>query len=261
MTDTATTEKRANTPSETSEPTPKAKKPKVSRLEGLQSALRSRERRRDELVEKIQRTEQWEAEAVSSQLEGAPRSRPYGEGEKALRFRGELKTHRQDLEYVENELEALVPIVREEASREREGRVGELRGQLFQLGEAEEVVWSQCGELVDELLDLWESYREVVEERSQAFQTALVSGMLNGVDPDTRRELEHLTRGPVVPANGSIDTFVLRLLDVCLDFDGLDTRDPSGRPADLNRRLPSLLPDKRHRLQRLNVSGGLFELR
>jgi len=54
---------------------------------------------------------------------------------------------------------------------------------------------------------------------------------------------------------------VLRLLDVTLDHDGLNCRDDSGRPADQNRRLPSLLPDLRDKLRRLQVSGSTFEVR
>jgi len=101
----------------------------------------------------------------------------------------------------------------------------------------------------------------VVQKRDEILQTALHTGTLTADDGEARRELEDLTRGPIQPVNGTIDSFVLRLLDVCLDHDGLNCRDESGRPADGNRRLPALLPDLRDKLKRLQVSGGTFEIR
>ena len=56
-------------------------------------------------------------------------------------------------------------------------------------------------------------------------------------------------------------SFVARILDVCLDPDNLGYRHPGGRPSDGNRKLPELLPDKRGQLKKLNVGGGVFELR
>jgi len=162
---------------------------------------------------------------------------------------------------LEKEISALQPMVREQVDREREAQVGEIRGALFKLGEAEEIVWQQAGEVVDELLDLWDGYREVLEQRSGIFQDAIRAGIIQKSDVDTYRELEDLCRGPITPANGTISSFLARILDVTVDDAGLDCRDPQGRPADQRRRLPELLPDKRDRLRRLELAGGIFELR
>jgi len=151
--------------------------------------------------------------------------------------------------------------LQEENDRDRQKRLGELRGRLFELGEAEELIGSQCGEVVTELVDLWDSYCSAVEKRDEILQTALHTGTLSPDDVEARRELEDLCRGPIQPVNASIDTFVLRLLDVCCDHDGLNCRDDGGRPADGNRRLPALLPDLRDKLKRLQVSGSTFEVR
>lgn len=239
----------------------KPRKSKQSRLEELQTALRVRERERDDLHVRIDATVQRETAAIRESLSDEPRDRAYKPGGRAIKLQSDLKQQQKQLGQLETEIRELEPLVRAEADREREARLGEIRGQLFKLGEAETLVWSQGGEVVSELLDLWDSYRSVLEERDGILQTALHSGTLTNDDGDARRELEDLTRGPITPANGSIDTFLLRLLDVCLDHDGLNCRDAGGRPADQNRRLPELLPDMRDRLKPLSVSGGTFEIR
>jgi len=246
----------------TAEPIPQpSKKSRQSRLEDLRRAVRFRERERDELRVRIEDTARCENEAVRRSLQEAPRDRAYAQGKRAIQLKNDLVEQETQLEHLDVELRELAPLLQEESDRDRQKRLGELRGRLFELGEAEEVVWSQCGEVVSELLDLWDSYREVVEKRDQILETAKHSGTLTLADVEAKRELEALTRGSIVPASGSIDSFVLRLLDVCLDHDGLGCRDESGRPADGNRRLPALLPDLRDRLKRLQVSGSTFEIR
>jgi len=246
----------------TTEPATKpAKKSKESRLEELRRAISVREQERDCLVAKIDDTKQREEKSVKVSLESSPRSRAYREGERATMLQIDLARFENDLENLSSEIEALQPMVREQVDREREAQVGEIRGALFKLGEAEEIVWQQAGEVVDELLDLWDGYREVLEQRSGIFQDAIRAGIIQKSDADTYRELEDLTRGPITPANGTIATFLARILDVTVDHDGLDCRDPQGRPADQRRRLPELLPDKRDRLRRLELAGGIFELR
>jgi len=240
---------------------PAAKKSRQSRLEDLRRAVRFRERERDELRVRIEDTATRENEAVRHSLQEAPRDRAYAQGKRAIKLKTDLVEQQKQLEHLDVELRELAPLLQEESDRDRQKRLGELRGRLFELGEAEELVWSQCGEVVSELLELWDSYREVVQTRDEILQTALHTGTLTADDVEARRELEDLTRGPIQPVNGSIDSFVLRLLDVTLDHDGLGCRDEGGRPADGNRRLPALLPDLRDRLRRLQVSGSTFEIR
>ena len=251
MTTTTTTEPATKT----------AKKSRQSRLEDLRRAVRFRERERDELRVRIEDTATRENEAVRHSLQEAPRDRAYADGKRATKLKNELERQEKQLQHLDVELRELAPLLREESDRDRQKKLGELRGRLFELGEAEELIWSQCGEVVSELLDLWDSYREVVEKRDEILQTAIHSGTLTADDGEARRELEDLTRGNIVPASGSIDSFVLRLLNVCCDHAGLNCRDESGRPADQNRRLPALLPDLRDKLKRLQVSGGTFEIR
>jgi len=246
----------------TTEPATKpAKKSRQSRLEDLRRAVRFREKERDDLRLRIEETARSENEAVRNSLQEAPRSRAYADGKRATKLKNDLVEQEKQLQHLDVELRELAPLLQEESNRDRQKRLGELRGRLFELGEAEELIWSQCGEVVTELLDLWDSYRSTVERRDEILQTALHTGTLSADDGEARRELEDLTRGPIQPVNGSIDTFVLRLLDVCLDHDGLNCRDDGGRPADGNRRLPALLPDLRDRLRRLQVSGSVFEVR
>jgi len=246
----------------TTEPATKpAKTSRQSRLEDLRRAVRFRERERDELRVRIEDTATRENEAVRHSLQEAPRDRAYADGKRATKLKNDLVEQEKQLQHLDVELRELAPLLQEESNRDRQKRLGELRGRLFELGEAEELIWSQCGEVVTELLDLWDSYRSSVEKRDEILQTALHTGVLTPDDVEARRELEALTRGSIVPASGSIDSFVLRLLDVCCDHDGLNCRDESGRPADQNRRLPALLPDLRDRLKRLQVSGSTFEIR
>jgi len=238
-----------------------ARKSKESRLEELRRALSVREQERDRLVAKIDDTKQREEKAVKASLESSPRARAYREGERATMLQIDLAQFEDDLGNLETEIASLGPMVREQVDREREAQLGEIRGALFKLGEAEEIVWQQAGEVVDELLDLWDGYREVLEQRSSIFQDATSVGIIQKSDADTYRELEDLTRGPITPASGTIATFLARILAVTVAHDGLDCRDPQGQPADQRRRLPELLPDKRDRLQRLELAGGIFELR
>lgn len=238
-----------------------AKKSRQSRLEDLRRAVRFRERERDGLLLSIEETARSENEAVRHSLQKAPRDRAYAQGKRATKLKNDLQEQQEQLEHLEVELRELAPLLQEENDRDRQKRLGDLRGRLFELGEAEELIWSQGGELVAELLDIWNAYMEVVEKRDQILETAKHSGTLTPDDVEARRGLEALTRGSIVPASGTIDTFVLRLLDVCCDHDGLNCRDDSGRPADGNRRLPALLPDLRDKLKRLQVSGSTFEVR
>jgi len=246
----------------TTETIPKpAKKSKESRLEELQIALTIRTEERDKLVARIEDSRVREHEAVAASLQKEPRKNAYATGLRALKLKIDAAGFEEKLADVEKEIGGLEPLVRAEETREREVRLGEIRGALFKLGEAEEIVWQQAGEVVDELLDLWDGYREVLEQRSSIFQDAIRAGIIQKSDIDTYRELEDLTRGPITPANGTIATFLARILDVTVDHDGLDCRDPQGRPADQRRRLPELLPDKRDRLRRLELADGIFELR
>jgi len=240
---------------------PAAKKSRQSKLEDLRRAVGFRERERDDLRLAIEETARSENEAVRNSLQESPRDRAYADGKRATKLKNDLVEQEKQLQHLEVELRELAPLLQEESDRDRQKRLGELRGRLFELGEAEELVWSQCGEVVSELLELWDSYREVVQTRDEILQTALHTGTLSADDGEARRELEDLCRGPIQPVNGSIDTFVLRLLDVCCDHDGLGCRDDGGRPADGNRRLPALLPDLRDKLRRLQVSGSTFEIR
>jgi len=238
-----------------------AARAKESRLEELQLALTIRTEERDKLVARIEDSRVREHEAVAESLQKEPRKNAYSTGLRALKLKIDAADFEEKLADVEKEIGGLEPLVRAEETREREVRLGEIRGALFKLGAAEEIVWQQAGEVVDELLDLWDGYREVLEQRSSIFQDAIRAGIIQKSDVDTYRELEDLCRGPITPANGTIATFLARILDVTVDHDGLDCRDPQGRPADQRRRLPELLPDKRDRLRRLELAGGIFELR
>lgn len=238
-----------------------ARKSKQTKLEELQTALRVRERERDDLHAAIDATTQRETAAIRESLSDAPRDRAYKPGGRATKLQTDLKQQQRQLGQLEAEIRELEPLLRAEADREREARLGAVRGELFKAGEAEELVWQQAGEVVDELLDLWHAYADVLEQRSAIFHDAISAGILSKDDGDTYRELEDLCRGPITPANANIGTFLARILDVSVDFDGLGVRDEAGRPADQRRRLPTLLPDKRHRLRRLELSGGVFELR
>jgi len=174
---------------------PAAKKSRQSRLEDLRRAVRFREKERDDLRLKIEETARSENEAVRHSLQEAPRDRAYAQGKRATKLKNDLVEQQKQLQHLEVELRELAPLLQEESNRDRQKRLGELRGRLFELGEAEELIWSQCGEVVTELLDLWDSYRSSVEKRDEILQTALHTGTLSADDVEARRELEDLTRG------------------------------------------------------------------
>ena len=119
----------------------------------------------------------------------------------------------------------------------------------------------KAGEVVDEILASWDAYRRILEERSTIYQECIHSGVVSAGENEVYRELQSLVQGPIRPASASIMSFVARVLDVTLDPDNLGYRDPGGRPADGNRKLKELLPDKRSQLKKLSVGGGVFELR
>jgi len=180
----------------TTEPAAKtAKKSRQSRLEDLRRAVRFRERERDELRVRIEDTARSENEAVRISLQEAPRDRAYAQGKRAIKLKNDLVEQEKQLQHLDVELRELAPLLQEESNRDRQKRLGELRGRLFELGEAEELIWSQCGEVVTELLDLWDSYRSSVEKRDEILQTALHTGTLTADDGEARRELEDLCRG------------------------------------------------------------------
>lgn len=240
---------------------PRPAKPKLSRLEELRRALGSREKERDGLVSKIADTKIREGEAVQEALEKAPRSRAYGYGESAIKLQRNVVAFEKSLGNLDSEIDALQPMLREEVDRERERRLGEVRGSLHELGNKELIVWEQSAEIVDELLASWNAYREILEERSVIYQECIHSGVLSAGENENYRELQSLVQGKIRPANATIMSFVARILDVTLDPDGLGYRDEGGRPADGNRKLKELLPDKRSQLKKLSVGGGVFELR
>jgi len=140
----------------TTEPAPKpapkpAKKSRQSRLEDLRRAVRFREKERDELRVRIEETARSENEAVRISLQEAPRDRAYADGKRAIKLKNDLVEQEKQLRHLDVELRELAPLLQEESDRDRQKRLGELRGRLFELGEAEELVWSQCGEVVSEL--------------------------------------------------------------------------------------------------------------
>ena len=108
---------------------------------------------------------------------------------------------------LESEISGLQPLLREEIDRERERRLGELQGSLHELGNKELVLWEQSGEVVDELVAVWNSYRELLEQRSAIYQQAIHSGTLTMDDGDAYQEIQTLTKGPTSPACGTIITF------------------------------------------------------
>ena len=231
------------------------------RLEGLRRGLSSREAQREKLIEKIAATEQLEERAVNDSLSRAPKTRAYRQGEPAKTLQNDLRIMHGDLGDLNSEIGALKPLVQEESRAERERELGKLRAKLHELGNRELQVWESAAEIVDEVIASWNAYREILEERSAIYQEAIHSGVLAAGENEAYRELQDLVQGQIRPANGTIMSFVARILDVTLDPDGLGYRDPGGRPSDGNRRLPELLPDKRSQLRKLNVGGGVFELR
>lgn len=174
-------------------------------------------------------------------------------------MKGELREHEESLENLDTEIELLTPMVVEAATKEREEKLGKIRDKLTKLGKAEEAVWSQAGTFVEEILNRWGEYVDVVEERDRVFAEAIHQGTLAN-DADVRRQLEHLTRGPVSPISRDVLAFVARVIDVTVDPDSRGPRDEHGQRSDSDRRLPDLLPDMRGRLRRLEVSGGVFPI-
>ena len=231
------------------------------RLEELRRGLSAREKAREKLVEKITQTQRLEEEAVNSALSSAPRSRAYKQGEPATTLKTDLVILQDDLGDLESEIGALEPLVQEEAGKERERRLGQVRARLHELGNRELLVWEGSAEIVDEVIASWNAYRSILEERSALYQECIHSGVLTAGENENYRELQSLVQGQIRPACGTIMSFVARILDVTLDPDGLGYRDPGGRPSDGNRKLPELLPDKRIHLKKLSVGGGVFELR
>lgn len=231
------------------------------RLEELRRGLGMREQARDRLLRKIEDTRQQEEEAVSSAITSAPRHRAYKKDAPALTLKAALVGYEDELKNLEVEISALAPILKEEVDRERQSKLGRVRARLHELGNKELLVWEQSAEIVDEVIASWNAYREILEERSAIYQEAIHSGVLAAGENESYRELQDLVMGQIGPANSSIMSFVARILDVTLDPDGLGYRDAGGRPSDGNRLLPGLLPDKRSQLRKLEVGGGVFELR
>jgi len=155
---------------------------------------------------------------------------------------------------VEKEIEGLEPLVREEAAKEREHDLGELRGALFALNENELLLWKQAGEILGEWLDLWADYVDAVEARDRAYSDALHGGLLASAGDEDRREVLALLQGPITPVCSDIEGFIARCISAMCDR---EYRLDGGHRTDLNRKLPTLVPDLSSKLRRLEVSGAV----
>lgn len=230
------------------------------KLESLRRGVSMRRQARDKLVDRIAQTREREERTVATALETTPKIRAYKQDSAASVLKDELSELEDDLQDLETELSALEPLLKEQVDLERKQRIDEVRETLTELGAQEIKLWQQGDEIVDELLTQWSAYVEVLEQRSYAFHSAISDGVLSKDDGEYA-ELEALARGPVWPACGSIASFTAKILDVTIDPDNLSYRDPHGRPADQDRKLVELLSDKRTQLRKLEVSGGLYEIR
>lgn len=230
------------------------RKPKVNRLEELQLALTIRTEERDKLIALIEDSRLREGEAVSESLTKQPRSNAYGTGLRALKLKIDAATFEGKLEDVEKEIAGLEPLVIEEAAKERELELGELRAQLFGLNENELLLWKQAGEILSEWLDLWADYCDAVEARDRLYSDALHRGLLASAGDEDRREILALLQGPVTPVSPDLENFIARCVDATCDR---EYRLEGGHRTDLNNRLPGLVPDLSSRLRRLEVSGAV----
>ena len=228
-------------------------KAKESRLEELQLALTIRTEERDKLVARIEDSRVREHEAVSESLQKAPRSNAYATG-RALKLKIDAADFEEKLVDVEKEIAGLEPLVQEEAAREQEHKLGELRAELFGLNENELLLWKQAGEILGEWLDLWADYCDAVEARDRAYSDALHRGLLASADDEDRREILALLQGPVTPVCSDLERFIARCVDATCDR---EYRLEGGHRTDLNRRLPTIVPDLSSRLRRLEVSGAV----
>jgi len=237
------------------EPAPKpTKKSKESRLEELQLALQLRTEERDKLVARIEDSRVREHEAVAESLQKAPRTNAYGTGLRALKLKIDAAGFEEKLADVEKEISGSEPLVREEEARAREHQLGELRAQLFTLNETEELLYRQAGEILSEWLDLWSDLCDCVEARDRAYSESIHGGALSSEDDEGRREFKQLLQGPVTPVSPDISAFIARLIDATTDR---EYRLEGGHRTDLNRKLPTIVPDLSSRLRRLEVSGAV----
>jgi len=239
----------------TTETIPKpAKKSKESRIEELQVALTIRTEARDKLVARIEDSRVREHEAVAESLQKAPKKNAYATGLRALKLKLDAADFEEKLGLVEKEISGLEPLVREEEAREREHKLGELRAQLFGLNENELLLWKQAGEILSEWLDLWADYVDAVEARDKLYSESIHGGALSSENDEGRREFKQLLQGPVTPVSPDISAFIARLVDATTDR---EYRLEGGHRTDLNRKLPTIVPDLSSKLRKLSVSGAV----
>jgi len=231
-----------------------AARAKESRLEELQLALTIRTEERDKLVARIEDSRVREHEAVSESLQKAPKKNAYATGLRALKLKIDAADFEEKLVDVEKEIAGLEPLVRAEAAREQEHKLGELRAELFGLNENELLLWKQAGEILGEWLDLWADYCDAVEARDRAYSDALHRGLLASAGDEDRREIVALLQGPVTPVSPDLENFVARCIDATCDR---EYRLEGGHRTDLNRKLPALVPDLSSKLRKLEVSGAV----
>ena len=93
----------------------------------------------------------------------------------------------------------------------------------------------------------------LVEARDRAYSDALHGGLLASAGDEDRREVLALLQGPVTPVSPDLENFIARCVDATCDR---EYRLEGGHLTDLNRRLPTIVPDLSAKLRTLSVSGA-----
>ena len=136
-------------------------------LEELQAALEKRQAERQQLLTKLAELVQTEEAERSALLRAKPDADPYAVGTKAKRLNDERAKTERAISNTEKTIEVLTGHLNEAGAVRAVERLRELTQRAEKLKKAEDAAWRKAGQVLEELLAVWNPLAENYEERDR----------------------------------------------------------------------------------------------